>query len=126
MLRLQLFEARQQWLSGCDEMAGWLERTAQNVLQLEHSREGMVWSRSAGVDDNPFSECSALLQQREYMVSALDAAKEEVRPIYNLTAVAPSMLRLVLSLLRDCCTPGCFWVLRTEAFVLTPGGVDLW
>lgn len=61
-------------------MAGWLERTAQNVLQLEHSREGMVWSHSAGVDDKPFVECSTLLQQRQYMVSALDTAKEEVRP----------------------------------------------
>lgn len=74
----QLFETRQQWLSGYDEMAGWLERTAQNVLQLEHSREGVVWSLSAGVDKNSFVECSALLQQRQYMVSALDAAKEQV------------------------------------------------
>lgn len=90
MLRLQLFETRQQWLSGYDEMAGWLERTAQNVLQLEHSREGVVWSLSAGVDKNSFVECSALLQQRQYMVSALDAAKEQVRPAYSLTAVPPS------------------------------------
>lgn len=61
-------------------MAGWLERTAQNVLQLEHSREGTVWSHTTGADEKPFAECSALLQQRHYMVSALDAAKEEVRP----------------------------------------------
>ena len=60
-------------------MAGWLERTAQNVLQLERSREGVVWSRSAGADDKPFAECSALMQQRHYMVSALQAAKEEVK-----------------------------------------------
>lgn len=79
-LCLQLFKARQQWLSDCDEVAGWLERTAQNVLQLEHSRKGTVWSQSAGEDGKPFAECSALLQQRQYMVSALDAAKEEVRP----------------------------------------------
>lgn len=88
-IHLQLFEARQQWLSGCDEMAGWLERTAQNVLQLEHSREGVVWSHSAGVDKNSFVECSALLQQRQYMVAALDAAKEQVRPTYSLTALLP-------------------------------------
>lgn len=77
---VQLFEARQQWFTGCDEVAGWLERTAQNVLQLEHSRKGTVWSHSAGADDKPFAECSALLQQRQYMVSALEAAQEEVRP----------------------------------------------
>ena len=79
VLHLQLFEARRQWLSGCDELAGWLERSAQNVLQLEHSRRGSVWSQSAGANDQPFAECSALLQQRQYMVSALDAAQEEVR-----------------------------------------------
>lgn len=60
-------------------MAGWLERTAQNVLQLERSREGVVWSRSAGADDKPFAECSDLMQQRQHMVAAHQAATEEVR-----------------------------------------------
>ena len=51
---------------------------AQNVLQLERSREGLVWSRSAGADDKSFAECSALLQQRQFTCSALQNAEQEV------------------------------------------------
>ena len=51
---------------------------AQNVLQLERSREGVVWSRSAGADDKPFAECGALLQQRQFTCSALQNAEQEV------------------------------------------------
>ncbi len=75
---LQFFTSRQQWLSGCDDIAGWIERMAQNVLQLELSREGVVWSRSAGADDKSFAECSALLQQRQFTCSALQTAEQEV------------------------------------------------
>ncbi|KAL0054989.1 hypothetical protein WJX82_005498 [Trebouxia sp. C0006] len=75
----QFLTSRQQWLSGCDDIAGWIERMAQNVLQLERSREGVVWSRSAGADDKPFAECGALLQQRQFTCSALQNAEQEVK-----------------------------------------------
>ncbi|KAL0031856.1 hypothetical protein WJX79_000268 [Trebouxia sp. C0005] len=75
----QFLTSRQQWLSGCDDIAGWIERMAQNVLQLERSREGIVWSRSAGADDKSFAECSALLQQRQFTCSALQSAEQEVK-----------------------------------------------
>ncbi|KAL0019463.1 hypothetical protein WJX77_007420 [Trebouxia sp. C0004] len=75
----QFLTSRQQWLSGCDDIAGWIERMAQNVLQLERSREGVVWSRSAGADDKSFAECSALLQQRQLTCSALQSAEQEVK-----------------------------------------------
>lgn len=65
-------------------MAGWIERMAQSVLQLERSREGLVWSRSAGADDKSFVECNTILQQRQYMCSALQNAQQEVRFMLSL------------------------------------------
>ena len=88
-LAVQLFAARQQWLDRCDDIAGWTERLAQNVLQLERSREGLVWSRSAGADDKSFAECGALLQQRQYLCSALKSAEEEVSSKQQAALLAP-------------------------------------
>ena len=75
---LQLLHDRGQWLSSCEELAGWLDRTTQSVLQLENSREGLVWSRSAGADRQPFLDYADLLQQRLDLVHAHQHAQEEV------------------------------------------------
>ena len=77
-LPLQLSAGRSQWLTGCDEVASWIERTARGVLQLERSREGLVWSQAAGIDESAFTDCQALLQQRQYLTSTLQSAQLEV------------------------------------------------
>lgn len=81
---LQLLQDRQQWLAGCEELTGWVDRTTQSVLQLEKSREGFVWSRSAGADSQPFADYAASLQQRRQLMAARQAAQNEVGCVDNL------------------------------------------
>ena len=85
---LQLFNGRRQWLNGCDDIAGWVERTAQSVLQLERSREGLVWSQANGIDENAFADCQTLMQQRQYLASTLESAKLEVRCCLSLSRLS--------------------------------------
>lgn len=81
---LQLLQDRQQWLAGCEELTGWVDRTTQSVLQLEKSREGFVWSRSAGADSQPFADYAASLQQRAQLMAARQAAQNEVGCVNNM------------------------------------------
>ena len=75
--RLQLLQDRQRWLNSCGELTGWLDSTIQSVLQLERSREGFVWSRSAGSNQHSFAECAGLLQHRLHLLPAYEAAQKE-------------------------------------------------